>query len=259
MRQMNFGNYNRNNNNNNNNNYDRGFEFNGRRYNADTQNISAEDICDITGTKKGRKIVVQTSDGMRTLERGRRYSIPPMAKFKDAPDVRKAATYSESSYTYGKVRRPDWCNEIIRDQILDIEEKLFHGSPALVDNPENPVKIAFTGFRLPNSVCSQNNGITSCPIVLMIPDQYPEMPPVGFYLPAEIKAGKHSGYGRAYHGGSDKPVTFDGKEYRWYCSSIVAETWSPAQIQRINDWKKGDNLWQVVTLISEVLSDLSDD
>ena len=89
--------------------------------------------------------------------------------------------------------------------------------------------------------------------------KYPALPPVGFYLPEELRAGLHSGFSQGYHGAYSNKLLMDHIQYRWYCSSIIADTWEPAKLKYVEDWRKGDNLWNVVALISEVLSDFSDD
>lgn len=183
-----------------------------------------------------------------------------MKQFKDAPSIKKA--YNENYITYGEYYREDWKNEVIRSQIRDLERNLFR-EKILVDDPSNPNKLLIQNFKLPKEIRRLNNGRETVPLYIILPDDYPDSPPVGFYLPKEIYAGAHGGFARGYHGayGCNEYESDDMEErgFRWYCSSIIPSTWSPAKIRYIEDWRKGDNLWHVVTLISEVLSDLSDD
>lgn len=230
----------------------------GKQIPVDSNVGTAADIRSIAGIKSGRKIMIETPNGMQSIEEGKRYTLPVRAKYKDAPNVRKAASYSESDYTYGKMRRPDWCNQVIIQQIEDLEKKLFH-TDLCVDDMSNPQKILIPNFKLPEAARKLNPGVASIPLLIVLPDQFPFLPPVGFYMPDEIKAGAHSGFSRAYHGAYENQLFMDQVRFRWYCSSIVADTWEPANFKYVEDWRKGDNLWNVVSLITEVLSDFSDD
>ncbi len=230
----------------------------GREIPVDSTTATAEEIRNIGGIKSGRQIVIQTQNGMQALKEGVRYTLPPKAKFKDVPAVRKAANYSEYDYTYGEQVREDWCNQVIIQQIKDLEEHFTH-EEIFVDDCTNPIKIILPNFKLPEATRKLNPGIRTVPLMLVLPDQYPFLPPVGFYIPEEIKAGAHSGFSSGYHGAYSDRMLMEDIKFRWYCSSIVAETWEPARFRFVEDWRKGDNLWNVVTLVSEVLSDFSDD
>lgn len=228
----------------------------GRQVPVDSNEGTADDVRRIAGIKNGRTVMVETPGGMQALEEGVRYAFPKNPKFKDAPGVRKA--YSESDFTYGERRREDWCNEVIRQQIQDLEKNFTH-EDIIVDNVNNPIKIMIPHFRLPAATRRLNPGMTTVPLVIILPDQFPFLPPVGFYLPDEVKAGRHSGFSAGYHGAYTNRELFGKIRFSWYCSSIIAETWEPAHFRYVEDWKKGDNLWNVITLITEVLSDFSDD
>lgn len=229
----------------------------GKQISMPSNKVTPEQIRQRAGIKKGRIIIRETNNGMEALNDGMRYTIPPNSKFRDAPAVRKAASYSECDYSYGKHRRPEWCNEVIRDQIRDLEKKLTH-SEIYVDNPDNPINMLIPNFKLPKATSDLNGGREYAPLLIKIPDQFPFMPPVGFYLPSEINAGRHSGFSNGYHG-AEMDEFVRKIDFKWYCSSVVADTWQPAHFQYISDWRKGDNLWDVITLIKEVLSDFSDD
>ena len=228
----------------------------GREIPVDSTRGTAEDIRRIGGIKPGRTIMVETKQGMNSLKEGVLYDLPARAKYKDAPGVRKA--YSESDFTYGRKRREKWCNQVIAQQIRDLEQHFTH-EEILVDDVNNPIKIMIQNFVLPKETRKLNPGVYTTPLVIVLPDQYPFLPPVGFYLPEEIRAGRHSGFSSGYHGACTDSCLIDTIGFRWYCSSIIADTWEPARFSRVEDWRHGDNLWNVISLISEVLSDFSDD
>lgn len=230
----------------------------GKEIPVDTAVGTAEDIRKVVGIKPGRQIMYEDKQGMHTLKEGVKYTLPRKAKYKDAPKVRKASTYDESDFTYGKFPRPKWQNEVILQQIADLEEHFTH-EDILVDNMRNPIMMVINNFHLPKATQLLNPGIKTTKLLIALPDQYPFLPPVGFYLPEEINAGKHSGFSVGYHGAYTNSELMNGIRYRWYCSSIVADTWEPAHFRHVEDWRKSDNLWNVITLITEVLSDFSDD
>lgn len=230
----------------------------GKQIPVDSSQGTADDIRRISGIKPGRTIMVETEQGMTTLQEGVRYSLPPRAKYKDAPGVRKAASYGESDFTYGQHKRQNWCNQVILQQIADLEKNFTH-EDIMVDDVNNPIKIMIPHFKLPEATRKLNPGYKTVPLLIVLPDQYPFLPPVGFYIPEEIRAGKHSGFPQGYHGAFTDTYLTEKIKFRWYCSSIVAETWEPAHFKYVEDWKKGDNLWNVISLITEVMSDFSDD
>lgn len=230
----------------------------GRQIPVDSKEGTADDIRKVAGIKPGRTIMIEDKKGNYALEENVKYSLPPRAKYKDAPNVRKASSYSESDFTYGEYKREDWCNQVILQQIDDLEKNFTH-EDIFVDNIKNPIKIMIQNFRLPEATRKLNPGIKTTQLMIILPDQYPFLPPVGFYMPEEIKAGKHSGFSQGYHGAYTDTCLMEEIRFRWYCSSIIADTWEPAHFKYVDDWKKGDNLWNVISLITEVLSDFSDD
>ena len=189
--------------------------------------------------------------------------MPEGTKFIDTPGIRKASYgNSESDYTYYKTRRKAWMNEVIRLQLEDMEHNMFK-EDIEVDDYDNPVLIKFPNFKLPKETRRLNPGVYTVPVIIALPDQYPFLPPVGFYLPSSIDAGEHGNLSRGFHGAfgstSAEASIMNDMDYSWYCSSIIANTWEPAYFKKVSDWRYGDNLWHVVSLISEVLSDFSDD
>ncbi len=223
-----------------------------------TDNVTEEDVRRIGGIKKGREVNAITPHGNYKLEKGKRYTVPNNTKFTDNPGIRKAS----HEYTYGHYRREDWKNAVILDQIKDLEEKLFK-TDIEVDNVDHPVLMRIPNFRLPKETRRLNPGVYEVPVIIALPDQFPALPPVGFFLPAEIRAGDHGNFSRGFHGAfasdSEGARLMEKMNYNWYCSSIIADTWEPAEIRKISDWRYGDNLWNVITLLTRVLSDFSDD
>lgn len=226
-----------------------------------TSNVTAEDVRRIGGIKRGRQIQYLTPNGAEEMKEGRHYSVPKASKFVDSPAVRKASDFSGDNYSYSH-QREKWANEVIRQNLKDLEQKFFKDDDAIyVDNLDNPRIVMFKNFRLPKATRDLNDGLTETPVVLVLPDQYPFLPPVGFFMKEGIEAGRHRMHNDYVGEGGYQIDDFElfGERYRWYCSHVVAETWDPPHFKTIDDWRQGDNLWQIMTMISEVLSDFSDD
>jgi hypothetical protein len=118
---------------------------------------------------------------------------------------------------------------------------------------------------LPDAWQQTNAGNHFVKMMLIFPDQYPELPTNGFYLPDNVlppAADRHffdRGYSGAFGGSSEEMQSLAGAGWKWYCTHIKPGAWQPARIQYVEDWKKGDNIWDIVTLSKEVLTNPSDD
>jgi hypothetical protein len=98
--------------------------------------------------------------------------------------------------------------------------------------------------------------------MIIFPVEYPRLPPTGFYIhtscvppadkPGHLFAGQ--AYYGAYGGRSDEQKWLRDNNWAWYCAHIQAGSWNPAKIRNPDDWKYGDNLFTIFTLINEVLN-----
>jgi hypothetical protein len=88
-------------------------------------------------------------------------------------------------------------------------------------------------------------------LLIAFPTEYPQIPPVGFYLMANLPSANGHLYDQAYHAAWQEPVR---KGWRWYCCYIAPGAWRPAPVQRSGDWRKGDSLWTYITLVNEALA-----
>ncbi len=82
----------------------------GRQIGIDSNLATADDIRRISGIKKGRTVMLQNNRGMEALKEGVKYTLPPKAKFKDAPSVRKASNYREANIT---------CEELANSSLIN--------------------------------------------------------------------------------------------------------------------------------------------
>lgn len=148
--------------------------------------------------------------------------------------------------TYGGARTT-FSKQIITEQVYDIAQKLFRKGISF--DEENADWMIANDYVMPPI---WHNLVRTTDLLVVFPTEYPELPPVGFYLKAEIPLSVNGRlYQTAYHEACSDPLT---QGWKWYCVYINAGNWQPAPVQYAGDWRKGDNLWTYFTLISEVLA-----
>ena len=155
-----------------------------------------------------------------------------------------------AAQTYGYKRDPI-SRRIIAEQILDVSEKFFKGKTVDLD-PDNGNWVVFDDYVLPK----RWKGVAKkSPLLISFPMEYPRLPPVGFYLKASLPGSPN---GHLYKRQYDHVAAIADPEpirenWLWYCVYIEAGNWKPAPFRYSGDWKRGDNLWDYMTLIGEVL------
>lgn len=166
------------------------------------------------------------------------------------PPRRKGA----AAQSYGG-QRDKKSKQIIYEQIVSLSENFAKGS-AIDFDEDNFNWIVFTEYLLPNR---WRGTARSTPLLISLPMEYPRLPPVGFYLPAELPSSPNGHlYARQYDHAQNiadpEPIR---KNWYWYCVFIEPGNWKPSTFRRAGDWNRGDSLWEYLTLIGEVLQ--SDD
>ena len=185
------------------------------------------------------------------------YRVNPDDRFLVGP---KRVKGSGETY-YG--RKEEWRKQVLLDQVRSLSENFFKGGTVLVD--DNCHWVRFSNFLLPDAWARANGGRRFVPILLVIPDQFPDMPTNGFYLPDYVKAPPEDrhyferGYGGAFGGDAEQQRILALAGWKWYCTHVIPGAWRPARIQRVGDWRKGDNLWHIITLCKEVLTNPAGD
>ena len=227
---------------------------NGKRVNV-PNSATAEDIVKATGRRNvnsnNRAVIRNTDAASRDrLKPGYKYNVKDGEKFSIVPDRVKAATY----FGY----KEDWRKRVIEDQVIDVSAKMFKNSPVELDEDCNYV--VFSGFLLPPEWQRANPGFNFVKMMLIFPDQYPDLPTNGFYLPATLPVPHEAGhffdrgFGGAF-GESEEEIEFMRQgNWKWYCTHIKPEAWQPAHLHVVSDWRKGDNLWDILTICKDVLT-----
>ena len=224
---------------------------NGKRVMNLPSSVNAQDILNAVGeTRIGRKVLVERPEGFKTVDNNHKQKLGKDDKVKIVP-IRVKAT----QYSYGG-RKSDLQKQIIWDQIVDLEQKLFKDGIE-VDPEFNWIKV---NYRLPEAWANVNERKT-VPLLLILPDEFPDLPTNGFYLPDYVIPPEgdyhfHSrGYGGAFGETPEEVEQMKNQGWKWYCTHILPEAWSPNRIRKIEDWRYGDNLWDIFSLIKDVLTD----
>ena len=226
---------------------------NGKRVNV-PDSASSEDIIRATGRRvnPNTRAVIRNTDAANRdkLIPGRKYGIRDGEKFSIVPDRVKAASY------FGN--KEEWRKCVIEDQVIDVSAKMFKNSPVELDEDCNYV--VFNGFLLPPEWQRANPGSTFVKMMLIFPDQYPDLPTNGFYLPATLQIPANAshfynrGFGGAFGETPEEIAFMTQGNWKWYCTHIKPGAWNPAHLKVVDDWRKGDNLWEILTICKDVLT-----
>lgn len=214
--------------------------------------VTGQELKEVVGeSRPGRKVLITRPEGNVSISDYQSVKLSENDKVQIVPDRIKAY-----EFTYGG-KKSKIQKEIIFSQVADIEANWLK-SGIEIDKDFNWILV--NSFKLPDAWARVNDSPFT-KILLVIPDQFPDLPTNGFYMPSTliVPSGDshfHSrGYSGAYGSNDDEIRELEQNGWKWYCTHIIPEAWSPARIQHVEDWRKGDNLWDVFTLIRDVLTD----
>jgi hypothetical protein len=178
--------------------------------------------------EKGGK--VETIDPTRTYHRGDLIDKRGRgAKITSMPDRSKGFGRS----AHGKL--------VISEQVVDIAEHLFRQGVQFDEDGADWLVVP--DYPLPDN---WRHIARSTALLVVLPKEYPMLPPVGFYLPDDIPCAHDSHLmSFAAHGASSAPIR---EGWKWYCVFIENGAWRPQR-----NWRHGDNLFTYFTLIREAL------
>ncbi len=220
--------------------------INGRRIQVPPSGITGQNLIQQANPGSNRRLVMQQGPIFKQIQPSHTYKPEELydrngnpVKITTIPDRTKGVTYGGDRTFLSK--------SIITEQVYDIAQKLFKQGVSFDEN--NADWMIANQYVLPpiwHPIARTTD------LLIIFPTEYPELPPVGFYLKEDIPLSVNGHlYQRAYHEACSDPLT---QGWKWYCVYIHNGAWQPAPIQRPGDWRKGDNLWTYFTLISEVLS-----
>ena len=221
---------------------------NGRRINIPSPNetIEGRDIINQVNPRDGRRTVIYKGMEAETIDPDRTYAGSELfdrrgnpVKITTIPDRTKGSFWGT---------RNNFSKQIITEQVYDLAANCFKNGVDFDD--ENADWMRVPEYILPRT---WHKIARTTPLLIVFPTEYPELPPVGCYLKAELE-GAHL-YPDAYHEAAKEPLE-DG--WKWYCVYVNEGNWQPARVKKSGDWKYGDNLWTYFTLIKEALSSKDD-
>lgn len=230
--------------------------INGRRVtNIPNAGVYGEDLIKEMKPGPGRRPVLQRAGGFERIRPEKLYSKAELLdrkgkplKVSDIPDRTKGS--GESGRTFGG-KRDAKSKQIITEQVFDLAEHLFKGDEGVDFDEDDAHWFVAPRFKLPRTW----KGIASeTPLMIAFPMQYPTLPPIGFYMKADIpQAPDGHFFEQAYYDAWKEPLDHG---WKWYCVYVQPGNWRPAPVRRPGDWKDGDNLWTYMTLINETLTAL---
>jgi len=219
--------------------------INGKRINIPESGVYGNDLKQIaTRGNHKRRAVVSNGNSFETIKENKVYKpkdlIGKKGKITSIPERTKGDT------KFGG-RRSDFSKQIIREQVIDVAGKLFKHQNIQFDE-KNMHWMNIPNYKLPKN---WHHIAKETPLKIVFPTNYPSEPPIGFYLKANLpqSANGHL-YVEAYHEADQYPMQ---NGWQWYCVYLNNGAWQPAHVRYPGDWKKGDNLWTYLQLISEVL------
>ena len=88
-------------------------------------------------------------------------------------------------------------------------------------------------------------------LLIDIPENYPNIPPIGFYIPKNRKSPNGHLFNRGYHGAAEEYLQMG---WNWYCCLVPNGNWIVSKYTKPGSWRNGDNLIVYTKLISETLA-----
>lgn len=233
---------------------------NGRLVGEIPDSVSGDEL--IRGLKpKGnrRAVLIKGANNVETIKKGKRYTKRDLisrrtgesVQMKTMPDRTKGQVplriKGASEPTYNKTRTR-LSKQIILEQIQSVSENFYKDRNIDFDG-DDCNWVVFPEYRLPR----RWKGIArESPLLISFPMEYPTLPPVGFYLRASLPESPNGHlYDEAYHSANKAPLD---EGWVWYCVYINPGDWKPAPYKKSESWKRGDSLWEYLTLINEALS-----
>jgi hypothetical protein len=216
--------------------------INGRR--IDPRSIGAgiqgRELAQRAKASSGRRPILECDGKVQQIDSSRFYSPRELvdkqgrgAKVTSMPDRSKG-------HSFGGRRSPE-SKHLITEQVLDIAEHLF--KQGLDFDEDDAHWLVVPNFLLPQ----RWHAITQrTPLMVTFPREYPALPPIGFYMMADIPISPDGHFFQGVaHNAWAEPIEHG---WKWYCAYIHDGAWQPAR-----NWRDGDNLYTYFHLIKEVL------
>lgn len=217
--------------------------INGRRIdpnNVPNGGMYGQDLVRGIAISAGRRPVIQRGGHFEPLDQNKRYAKHELQD-RQGRGVKVTSIPDRSKGGFGGNRSRE-SKQIITEQVVDIATHLFKRGVDFDENDAHSMVVP----RYPLPPCWHHIA-RSTALMVCFPTEYPVLPPVGFYMMADIPASPDGHFFQAaYHDAWQEPINHG---WKWYCIYIHQGQWQPAR-----NWKEGDNLYTYFTLISEALA-----
>ncbi len=184
--------------------------INGRRIQVPPAGITGQNLIQQLNPGPGRRPVIQQGLAFRPVQAG--YTYKPAELFDRHGNPVKITTIPDRTkgmVTYGG-DRTFLSKQIITEQVYDIAEKLFKKGVSF--DEEHADWMIANQYVLPPI---WHNIARTTDLLIIFPTEYPELPPVGFYLKEDIPLSVNGHlYQSAYHEACSDPLT---QGWKWYC------------------------------------------
>jgi len=227
--------------------------INGRRINPNSlpeAGIYGKRILDEVKAGSGRRAVLQRGyNGVETIDPNKIYH-PKQLLDKNGQGLKVTQMPDRSKGSFSGTRS-GLSKKIITEQVYDLATHLF--KQGLDFDEETANWIVVPQYTLPPI---WHHITRHTPLMVVLPVEYPELPPIGFYMMADIPYSPNGHFiNFAAHDAWQEPLQHG---WKWYCVYINRGAWKPAAYRQPGDWKRGDNLFTYFTLISEVLTGINE-
>lgn len=216
--------------------------INGRRIDprAIGRGVSGSELARHANAGPGRRPILETGGRVHPIDSQHHYSARELvdkhgrgAKITSMPDRSKG-------YGFGG-RRSAQSRQLITEQVIDLAENLF--KQGLDFDEEHAHWMVVPQYRLPPR---WHHISRTTPLMVAFPNDYPALPPIGFYMTADLPLSPDGHFfDGVAHGAWQEPIAHG---WKWYCCYIHDGAWKPAR-----NWRQGDNLYTYFHLINEAL------
>ena len=223
--------------------------INGRRINVNSipnGGVYGRQLIDEAGFGRQRRPVVQRGGlDFETVEPNRRYSQSDLTD-KHGRGVKFTSIPMRDKGGFGG-QRSELSKRIISEQVVDIAVNLF--KQGVYFDEDNGRWMVVPRYNLPPQ---WHHVARSSALMVAFPDEYPALPPVGFYLMADIPLSPDGHFFEGVaHDAWAEPIRHG---WKWYCVYVPAGAWQPSPYRQPGDWRRGDNLFTYFTLVNEALA-----
>ncbi len=216
--------------------------INGRRLDPNRigKGIPGSKLASYAKPGPGRRPILECGGKVQQIDSSRQYSRYELvdkhgrgAKISSMPDRSKG-------YGFGGPRSAQ-SKRMITEQVIDVAEHLFKQG---VDFDEDGAHwMVVPNYYLPRR---WHHIVRKTPLMVAFPNEYPALPPIGFYMMADIPLSPDGHFFQGVaHNAWAEPI---GQGWKWYCTYIHEGAWQPA-----SNWRHGDNLFTYFHLVNEVL------